>query len=142
MREMRALIPAAPDDLFGGCYAFSFLALAGFLVFGCNYQATAEGFSSDFFGTGIDNSSSNEISSSSVIPSSSSISSSSVVLPSSSSPSSSSGGPVSSYTPTAPGTQTATVKLTMQTPSAVTTQYWDACKPSCSWSGKGGLQAN
>src|SRR5262245_61385577 len=38
---------------------------------------------------------------------------------------------VSSYTPTAPGTQT-----------AVTTQYWDACKPSCSWSGKGGLQAN
>jgi len=26
--------------------------------------------------------------------------------------------------------------------SAKTTQYWDACKPSCGWSGKGGLQAN
>jgi hypothetical protein len=108
---------------------FLFLLLAGFLVFGCNYQATAEGLSSDSFGTGIDNSSSSEISSSSVIPSSSSISSSSVVLPSSSSPSSSSG--------------TATVQLTMQRlPSARTTQYWDACKPHCSWSGKGGLQAN
>jgi Glycosyl hydrolase family 45 len=83
---------------------FLFLLLAGFLVFGCTYQATAEGLSSD-------------------------ISSSSVVLPSSSSPSSSSG--------------TATVQLTMQRlPSARTTQYWDACKPHCSWSGKGGLQAN
>jgi len=36
-----------------------------------------------------------------------------------------------SYTPTAPGNETS--KLT---------HYWDACKPSCSWSGKGGLQAN
>jgi hypothetical protein len=36
-----------------------------------------------------------------------------------------------SYTPTAPGTETS--KLT---------HYWDACKPSCSWSGKGGIQAN
>jgi hypothetical protein len=45
-------------------------------------------------------------------------------------PSSSSGGS-SGYTPKAPGNQT-----------AKTTQYWDACKPSCSWSGKGGLQAN
>jgi len=26
--------------------------------------------------------------------------------------------------------------------TAKTTQYWDACKPSCSWGGKGGLQAN
>jgi len=36
-----------------------------------------------------------------------------------------------SYTPTAPGNE-----------SGQTTQYWDACKPSCSWSGKGGKQAN
>jgi hypothetical protein len=36
-----------------------------------------------------------------------------------------------SYTPTSPGTETSKV-----------THYWDACKPSCSWSGKGGLQAN
>jgi hypothetical protein len=59
MREMRALIPAAPDDLLEAAMRFLFLLLAGFLVFGCNYQATAE--------------------------------------------------------------------------EAVTTQYWDACKPSCSW---------
>jgi len=37
----------------------------------------------------------------------------------------------SSYTPTTPGTST-----------AKTTQYWDACKPSCGWSGKGGLRAS
>ena len=26
--------------------------------------------------------------------------------------------------------------------TAKTTQYWDACKPSCGWSGKGGLRAS
>ena len=31
---------------------------------------------------------------------------------------------------------------TEKTTQAKTTQYWDACKPSCSWGGKGGLQAN
>ena len=36
-----------------------------------------------------------------------------------------------SYTPTSPGNE-----------SGQTTQYWDACKPSCSWSGKGGKQSN
>jgi hypothetical protein len=36
-----------------------------------------------------------------------------------------------SYTPTSPGNE-----------SGQTTQYWDACKPSCSWSGKGGRQSN
>jgi len=48
-------------------------------------------------------------------------------------PSSSSGntGGNPSYTPTSPGNETS--KLT---------HYWDACKPSCSWSGKGGLQSN
>jgi hypothetical protein len=48
-------------------------------------------------------------------------------------PSSSStgGGGNPSYTPTTPGTST-----------AKTTQYWDACKPSCGWSGKGGLRAS
>jgi hypothetical protein len=45
--------------------------------------------------------------------------------------SSNSNGGTPSYTPTAPGTAT-----------GATTQYWDACKPSCSWSGKGGKQAN
>ncbi|MDR2555784.1 MAG: hypothetical protein LBC64_10205 [Fibromonadaceae bacterium] len=48
-------------------------------------------------------------------------------------PSSSSGGGGGSpsYTPTAAGNEESKV-----------TQYWDACKPSCSWSGKGGIQAN
>jgi len=49
--------------------------------------------------------------------------------PSSSSTSGGGGNP--SYTPTTPGTTT-----------AKTTQYWDACKPSCGWSGKGGLRAS
>jgi len=49
----------------------------------------------------------------------------------SSSSSNNSSGGTPSYTPTAPGNQ-----------SGQTTQYWDACKPSCSWSGKGGKQAN
>ena len=52
----------------------------------------------------------------------------------SSTPSSSStggGGGSPSYTPTTPGNESSKV-----------TQYWDACKPSCSWSGKGGKQAN
>jgi hypothetical protein len=54
-------------------------------------------------------------------------------------PSSNSGGGTSSpstggtttYVPKSPGGQ-----------SGATTQYWDACKPSCGWGGKGGLQAN
>jgi len=48
-------------------------------------------------------------------------------------PSSSSGntGGGGSYTPKPAGNQ-----------SGQTTQYWDACKPSCSWGGKSGLQAN
>ncbi len=48
-------------------------------------------------------------------------------------PSSSSGngGGGSTYTPTAPGNET-----------AKTTQYWDACKPSCAWSGKSGVRAS
>ena len=45
--------------------------------------------------------------------------------------SNSNGNGTPSYTPTAPGNE-----------SGQTTQYWDACKPSCSWSGKGGKQAN
>ena len=49
--------------------------------------------------------------------------------PSSSSAGNSGGSP--SYTPTSPGNETSKI-----------TQYWDACKPSCSWSGKGGKQAN
>jgi len=49
--------------------------------------------------------------------------------PSSSSAGNSGGNP--SYTPTSPGNETSKI-----------TQYWDACKPSCSWSGKGGKQAN
>ena len=43
----------------------------------------------------------------------------------------SSSGGSSSYVPKAPGNST-----------GATTQYWDACKPSCSWGGKGGKQAN
>jgi len=48
-------------------------------------------------------------------------------------PSSSSGGGNGnpSYTPTTPGNET-----------AKTTQYWDACKPSCGWSGKPGVRAS
>jgi len=48
-------------------------------------------------------------------------------------PSSSSGntGGGSGYTPQPAGNETSKI-----------TQYWDACKPSCSWSGKGGKQAN
>ena len=49
-------------------------------------------------------------------------------------PSSSSGGGGGgspSYSASSPGNETSKV-----------TQYWDACKPSCSWSGKGGIQAN
>ncbi|MDR2594591.1 MAG: hypothetical protein LBC87_07470 [Fibromonadaceae bacterium] len=45
--------------------------------------------------------------------------------------SSSTGGGGGSYTPKSPGSST-----------AKTTQYWDACKPSCGWSGKGGLRAS
>jgi len=49
--------------------------------------------------------------------------------PSSSSGNNSGGNP--SYTPTSPGNET-----------AKTTQYWDACKPSCAWSGKSGSRAS
>jgi len=45
--------------------------------------------------------------------------------------SSSGGGGGPSYTPTTPGNET-----------AKTTQYWDACKPSCGWSGKPGVRAS
>jgi hypothetical protein len=55
-----------------------------------------------------------------------------VTAPSTPSSSSTGGGGNPSYTPTTPGTST-----------AKTTQYWDACKPSCSWSGNaGGNPAN
>ena len=41
------------------------------------------------------------------------------------------GGGGSTYTPKPAGSST-----------AKTTQYWDACKPSCGWNGKGGLRAS
>jgi hypothetical protein len=50
---------------------------------------------------------------------------------SSSSGNSGGGSGTTTYTPKSPGGS-----------SGQTTQYWDACKPSCSWGGKGGLQAN
>jgi len=104
----------------------------GIALFACSSDdpAPAGGVSSESSGNTDEDSSSSDnttVSSSSI--GNSSIAASSSSRPSSSSSSSSSIG--SSYTPTAPGTETSKV-----------THYWDACKPSCSWSGKGGLQAN
>jgi len=95
----------------------------GYYIYEQNYYAdfTVTG------GTPNCNGSANPGTSSSSKPSSSSAG----AIGGNSSSSNNSSGGTPSYTPTAPGNQ-----------SGQTTQYWDACKPSCSWSGKGGKQAN